>query len=103
MRIFSHILASVLLMFQMFLWFTPEIEIKGNVRLVGTPLFPILVISGEDGIDYYFHDDLFDEFRLYNNKAIKIKAKVKDKKTELADGSKIFITPTIYKASIISD
>jgi len=102
-RIFLYILANVLLVLQMFLWFTPEIEIEGSVKLIGTPIFPTLVISGTDGIDYHFHEDLFDKFRPYNNKTIKIKAKVKDKKTELSDGSKIFITPTIYKASIITD
>lgn len=103
MRLYFYKFARILVVLQIFLWFIPEKEITGTVRLVGTQIFPSVVISSNDGKDYYFHKDLFSEFKPYNNKVITIKAKVKDKKTELADGSKVFIIPTIYKAYVVGN
>ncbi len=86
-----------------FMWpiFTPQTKIEGRVRLVGTALFPELVITTKEGIDYVFEKELFEEFNPYQNQTITIKATIKKEKLQLADGSKEFTIFKIKKATLI--
>ncbi len=79
----------------------PNTEIEGQVRLVGTSYFPGIVITTSTDKSYYFSDELFDTFIVYQNKTIKIKAKVEEEKIEFADGSTPVILSTIYEAEIL--
>jgi hypothetical protein len=94
---------TFLLILQIFLIFTPYKEIEGSVRMVGTVIFPQLTILTKNNEEYYFDNSLFDDFKQYSGRNITIKAKIKNKKRTLADNSKTFIIPTIYKADIIKD
>lgn len=68
--------------------------ITGEVRIVGTYLFPNVVIS-ENNIDYYFDEDFFEEYSKYQGKIISIEARVKKETLWLADRSKYFDRYTI--------
>ncbi|TXJ41069.1 hypothetical protein [Brachyspira pilosicoli] len=68
--------------------------IIGEVRVVGTYIFPNVVIS-ENNIDYYFDEDFFEEYSKYQGKIISIEARVKKETLWLADKSKSFDRYTI--------
>ena len=68
--------------------------ITGEIRIVGTYLFPNVVIS-ENNIDYYFDEDFFEEYSKYQGKIISIEAIVKKETLWLADKSKSFDRYTI--------
>lgn len=68
--------------------------IIGEVRIVGTYIFPNVVIS-ENNIDYYFDEDFFEEYSKYQGKIISIEARVKKETLWLADKSKSFDRYTI--------
>ena len=87
----------------LFMWpiISPQTKIEGRIRLVGTALFPELVITTEDKIDYVFDKELFEEFNAYQNQIITIKATVKKETLRLADGSKEFIVLKITKAEFL--
>ena len=96
----KKVMPVVLMLLFMWPMFTPQTEIEGRVRLVGTALFPELVISTKDGVDYVFEKKLFEEFNIYQNQTITIRATVKEEKLRLADGSKEFTVLKITKAKI---
>lgn len=77
-----------------FLIFAKKEDITGRIRVVGTSIFPELVIS-TDEIDYYFDKKLFDKFIKYEGENITIEAKVKKETLWLADKSKSFDRYTI--------
>ncbi|WP_157143191.1 hypothetical protein [Brachyspira pilosicoli] len=74
--------------------FAKKQVITGEVRILGTYLFPNVVIS-ENNIDYYFDKDFFEEYSKYQGKVISVEAKVKKEKLWLADRSKSFDRYTI--------
>lgn len=74
--------------------FSRKENITGTVRVVGTSIFPNVVISTEDR-DYYFDEKFFDEYAKYNGHIITIEAKVKKEKLWLFDKSKSFDKYTI--------
>ncbi|MEI0580651.1 hypothetical protein [Brachyspira pilosicoli] len=80
--------------------FAKKQVITGEVRVVGTYLFPNVVIS-ENNIDYYFDKEFFEEYSKYQGKIISIEAKVKKEKLWLADKSKSFERYTIKWVKII--
>ena len=87
----------------LFMWpiMTPQIEIEGRIRLVGTAMFPELVITTDDDVDYVFEKELFETFNIYQNQTITIKATVKEEVLRLADGSKEFTVLKITKARLL--
>ena len=101
-KLFYKTMPIFLLIFFMWPFTKPQTIIEGRIRLVGTALFSDLVITTEDGIDYVFSKELFDEFNIYQNQIITIKATVKEETVQLADGSKEFIIQKITKGSILS-
>ena len=81
--------------------FAKKQVITGEVRILGTYLFPNVVIS-ENNIDYYFdksffeeYSKFFEEYSKYQGKVISVEAKVKKEKLWLADRSKSFDRYTI--------
>ncbi len=95
-------IATVLLILQISLIFTPYKEIRGRLTLVGTARFPNLVIITNENERYYFDEGLKKDFMKYLGRNVTVKAKIKNNKLTLADNSKTFIRPTIYKAKFIS-
>ncbi|MEI0531818.1 hypothetical protein R4I97_09680 [Brachyspira pilosicoli] len=77
-----------------FLLFAKKEEITGNIRIVGTAIFPEIVISTEQR-DYYFDKKFFNEYAKYDGQTITIEAKVKKETLWLADKSKSFDRYTI--------
>ena len=77
-----------------FLLFAKKQEITGTIRMVGTSIFPEIVITTEER-DYYFDKKFFDEYAKYVGQNITIKAKVKKDTICLADRSKSFDRYTI--------
>ncbi len=84
----------------MAMWFMPQKDIEGSVRLVGTALFPSLILETDSGEVYYIDDALFDEFVVYQHLTIKIRAKVNNVEFESIDGDNTIIHPTIIEAKI---
>ena len=80
-----------------FLLFAKKEEITGNIRIVGTAIFPEIVLSTEN-IDYYFDKKFFNEYAKYDCQTITIEAKVKKETLWLADKSKSFDRYTIMWA-----
>lgn len=74
--------------------FAKKEYITGTVRVVGTSIFPNVVISAEDR-DYYFDKKFFEEYAKYQGQVITIEAKIKKEKLWLADKSKSFDRYTI--------
>lgn len=81
-KIIKIISISVLSIF----FFFPKQEISGTVKLVGTAIFPRLVIT-DDEKNYYFDKKFFEEYKNYVGKTITIKARVKKETLWLADRS----------------
>ncbi|ASJ22526.1 MULTISPECIES: hypothetical protein [Brachyspira] len=77
-----------------FLIFAKKEDITGTVRMVGTSMFPDIVISTEER-DYYFDKKFFDEYAKYVGQNITVTAKVKKDTIWLADRSKSFDRYTI--------
>ncbi|EKV56571.1 hypothetical protein A966_09661 [Brachyspira hampsonii 30446] len=77
-----------------FMLFAKKEEITGTIRMVGTAIFPEIVITTEER-DYYFDKKFFDEYAKYVGQNITIKAKVKKDTIWLADRSKSFDRYTI--------
>ncbi len=94
--------ANVLLVIFMALFISKGTEIEGVVRLVGTSIFPSVVITTQEGIDYYVDDELFEQFVEFQHRTIIINVtKLEEETLELADGSRTFVRPTIYEAEIL--
>ncbi len=101
MRRFNRF-ANVLIVIFMALFIAQGTEIEGVVRLTGTSLFPSIVISTQDGKDYYVDDELFEQFAELQHRTVVLNVtKLEEETWELADGSTTFIRPTIYEAEIL--
>lgn len=72
-----------------FLIFAKKQIITGEIKIVGTYLFPNVVVS-TDKIDYYFDKKFFEEYSKYQGKVITLEAKIKKERFWLADKSKYF-------------
>lgn len=91
----NNFLKSVSIISLLFIMFLAKKQvIIGEVRVVGTYIFPNVVIS-ENNIDYYFDEDFFEEYSKYQGKIISIEARVKKETLWLADKSKSFDRYTI--------
>ena len=71
-----------------FLLFTKKEKITGEIRVVGTALFPNVVITTKENRDYYFDKKFFEEYAKYQGEIITIEAKIKKTKLWLADRSR---------------
>ncbi len=93
---------QVFLLVFMAFFVTQPTELEGTVRLVGTSLFPSLVFTTPEGKDYFFDDELFNSFVEYQHRRLVLSiTEMDDEIWELADGSRKFVRPTIYKAEIL--
>ncbi len=98
MRRITHVLVFIF----MAMFVAQGTEIEGRVRLTGTSMFPTIQIVTADNTTYYVDDELFEQFIELQHKTVKINAiKIEDEIWELADGSKTFVRPTIYEATLI--
>lgn len=76
-------------------------NLVGRVRLLGTEIFPDLVITTSEQKNYYFDKHLFNDYIQYLGKDISIRARVKKEKLWLADRSKSFYRYTIVSVDKI--
>ena len=95
-RIYKSIIkySYVFMLVFFFLLFAKKQEITGTIRMVGTAIFPEIVITTEER-DYYFDKKFFDEYSKYVGQNMTITAKVKKDTIWLADRSKSFDIYTI--------
>jgi hypothetical protein len=68
----------------------PLEEISGIVRLVGNEPFVNLLLTDEEGRDYYFSKEYFERFSQYSQKKIRLRARIRVEPVYRADGK--FIT-----------
>ncbi len=92
--IYREIIKYLYIFIFIFMIFAKKEYITGTVRVVGTSIFPNVVISAEDR-DYYFDKKFFEEYAKYQGQVITIEAKIKKEKLWLADKSKSFDRYTI--------
>ncbi len=85
----------------MAMWFMPQKDIEGVVRLVGTSLFPSLILETDDGDVYYIDESLFDEFVQYQHLRVKVRARIKEEKFISDDYRNILIQKTIVDAKFL--
>ncbi len=95
-------IANILVIVFMAMFIAQGTEIEGRIRLTGTSLFPTLVLTTADDVTYYFDDELMEDFVEYQHQIVKIYAtKIENEERKLADGSRTFIRPTIYKVEFL--
>jgi hypothetical protein len=62
------------------------VEISGRVRLVGSEPFPDLVITGEDGQDWYPEGPSRQALRSFEQRIIRVRGRVELRELVLANG-----------------
>lgn len=84
----KRLLNMIFVFMIVFLLFTKKEKITGEIRVVGTALFPNVVITTKENRDYYFDKKFFEEYAKYQGEIITIEAKIKKTKLWLADRSR---------------
>ncbi|WP_300367776.1 hypothetical protein [Brachyspira sp.] len=92
--VYREIIKYLYVFIFIFMFFAKNEYITGTVRVVGTSIFPNVVISAEER-EYYFDKKFFEEYSKYEGKVITVEAKIKKETLWLADKSKSFDKYTI--------
>ncbi len=93
-------IANVLIFIFMALFVAQGMELEGDVRLVGTALFPSFVLTTSER-DYYFSEELEEEFSAYQFQRVKIQAsEIEEREVDLGNGN-TYTHYTILKATLI--
>jgi hypothetical protein len=74
------------------------VELEGRIRLLGSEPFPNLVLTGEDGQDWYLEGPARRALQPYEQRTIRVRGRVELREMVLANGRSLGIRRFLWEA-----
>lgn len=76
-----------------------RVELAGRIRLLGSAPFPSMVLTGEDGVDWYLEDPP-RALRSYEQRIVRLRGRVELREMILANGRSLGVRRFLLDAAI---